>query len=53
LLATIAFEFGFGHFVAGHSWSKLLADYNVFNGRLWLLVLVWITIMPYGFYQYG
>ncbi|MGD2062518.1 MAG: hypothetical protein PVF51_02925 [Nitrospirota bacterium] len=53
LLATIAFEFGFGHLVAGHSWSRLLADYNVFNGRVWLLFLVWITVMPYVFHKYG
>lgn len=53
LLATIAFEFGFGHFVVGHSARKLLADYNIFNGRVWLLFLVWITAMPYVFYKYG
>jgi hypothetical protein len=53
LLATVAFEFGFGHFVAGHSWSKLLADYNIFNGRIWLLFLVWIMVMPYVFYKNG
>lgn len=53
LLATIAFEFGFGHFVAGHSWSKLLADYNLIDGRVWLLFLIWITIMPYVFHKYG
>lgn len=53
LLATTAFEFGFGHFVAGHSWSKLLADYYFFNGRVWLLFLFWITVMPYVFYKYA
>lgn len=46
LLATIAFEFGFGHYVAGHSWEKLLRDYNLMQGRLWVLVLVWILILP-------
>jgi hypothetical protein len=53
LLATLAFEFGFGHLVAGHPWSKLLADYNIFNGRVWLLFLVWIAVMPYVFYKYA
>ena len=53
MLATIAFEFAFGHFVAGHSWSKLLSDYNIFKGRIWLLFLVWVMIMPYVFYKYG
>lgn len=37
---TVSFEFGFGHYVAGHSWEKLLADYNLFAGRLWVLVLL-------------
>nr|WP_205596552.1 hypothetical protein [Wenzhouxiangella sp. XN201] len=46
LTATVAFEFGFGHYAVGHSWNKLLRDYNVFKGRLWLLVLVWILVMP-------
>ena len=44
---TVAFEFGFGHYVAGHSWTKLLADYNILNGRVWALFLMWVAIMPY------
>jgi hypothetical protein len=44
---TITFEFGFGHFVAGHSWAKLLADYNILQGRVWSLFLVWITVLPF------
>lgn len=51
LAMTIAFEFFFGHFVAGHPWSKLLQDYNIFAGRVWLLVLIWTTIAPYLFYR--
>ncbi|RFF29488.1 hypothetical protein [Wenzhouxiangella sediminis] len=46
LAATMAFEFGFGHYVVGHSWEKLLRDYNLRQGRLWLLVLVWTLVMP-------
>jgi len=37
---TVCFEFGFFHFVAGVPWEKLLADYNLFAGRLWVLVLL-------------
>lgn len=51
LAMTIAFEFLFGHFVAGHPWSKLLQDYNIFAGRVWPLVLIWTTIAPYVFYK--
>ena len=45
--ATIAFEFGFGHFVMGHSWGKLLHDYNVFAGRIWILVLLTTLLGPW------
>jgi hypothetical protein len=51
LATTIAFEFLFGHFVMGHPWSKLLHDYNIFAGRVWLLVLIWTTIAPYVFFK--
>lgn len=45
-LMTVCFEFGFFHFVAGVPWEKLLADYNVFAGRLWLLVLLTTLFGP-------
>ncbi len=47
LALTVAFEFLFGHYVMRHPWSRLLHDYNVLEGRVWLLVLIWITIAPY------
>lgn len=50
---TIVFEFGFGHFVMGHSWYKLLQDYNFVKGRVWLLILIWVTIAPYIFFIGG
>ena len=40
VVITIIFEFVFGHFVMGHPWQKLFADYNLFSGRLWVLVLL-------------
>ena len=43
---TILFEFGFGHYVIGHSWSKLFADYNILKGRVWSLVLLTTFIAP-------
>lgn len=51
LILTIGFEFGFGHFVAGHSWEKLLADYNILNGRVWSLFLIWVAVMPFVFFK--
>lgn len=50
---TVAFEFLFGHYVAGHPWSRLFQDYNLLAGRLWLLVLLWLTLAPYLFYRWG
>lgn len=44
VLAAIAFEFGFGRYVDGLSWQRLLADYDLSRGRL--LLLVWLTIGP-------
>jgi hypothetical protein len=46
LIMTLCFEFGFGHYVAGHSWARLLADYDLLDGRIWPLFLLWITILP-------
>jgi len=46
LVLTIAFEFGFGHYVAGHSWQRLFADYNLLEGRVWSLFLVWVLFLP-------
>jgi hypothetical protein len=43
---TMAFEFGFGHYVMGHPWERLLADYNLFAGRIWLLVLLTMGLGP-------
>ena len=53
LAMTIAFEFLFGHYIAKHSWSDLLADYNLLQGRLWVLVLVWVALAPWIFFKLG
>jgi hypothetical protein len=44
---TVAFEFLFGHYVAGHSWARLVQDYDLLSGRLWPLVLLWVAAAPY------
>ncbi|MBZ2171959.1 hypothetical protein [Nitratidesulfovibrio sp. SRB-5] len=43
---TVAFEFLFGHYVAGHPWQRLLADYDVTAGRVWVLVPVSLALGP-------
>jgi hypothetical protein len=51
LVLTVCFEFIFGHFVARHSWQRLLRDYNLLAGRLWILILAWITLAPLAFHH--
>jgi hypothetical protein len=42
LLGAIGFEFGFGHYVDGLSWTRLLSDYDLSEGRL--LLMLWIVV---------
>ena len=46
LTLTIIFEFLFGHYVVGHPWEKLFADYNISKGRIWVLVLINNVVAP-------
>lgn len=41
VVLSSGFEFGFGHYVMDQPWSLLFADYNLFAGRL--LLLVWLS----------
>lgn len=50
MLMTLAFEFGFGRW-RGKSWAELLEDYQVFQGRLWILIPIFLCIGPYLFYR--
>lgn len=47
LAMTLAFEFVVGHFVFGASWEKIFHDYNIFAGRVWILIPLWVLIAPY------
>lgn len=51
VIMTIIFEFIFGHYVMGHSWGHLLADYNLFKGRVWIFVLLFTLFSPCLFYK--
>lgn len=51
LIMTILFEFGFGHFIMKHSWNRLLHDYRIDEGRLWILVLIWTAVVPLVIYS--
>ena len=44
---TVTFEFGFGHYVVKKTWGALLEDYNLFKGRVWLMVLAVTLAAPF------
>jgi hypothetical protein len=46
LALTLAFEFLAGHFVFGAPWSRLLADYDILRGRMWITVLLTTVLAP-------
>jgi hypothetical protein len=50
---TVAFEFLFFHYVGGHSWAELFANYDVSKGRVWVFVLIWVAVAPYLFFRLG
>lgn len=50
-LLTVAFEFSFGR-AMGYRWERLLADYALWEGRLWSLVPLWVLVAPPLFYRY-
>jgi hypothetical protein len=44
---TVVFELVVGHWVDGKSWGELLADYAVWRGRLWPIVLGTVALAPF------
>lgn len=44
---TVVFEFGFFSGVRGRPWQELLADYNLFRGRLFGLLLLTVLLAPW------
>jgi hypothetical protein len=46
VVLTLAFEFLAGHYLFHNPWSRLLEDYNVIRGRIWILVLIATLVSP-------
>ncbi len=46
LILTLAFEFLFMHFVFKVPYIRLIHDYKIWEGRIWVLVLVWVLAAP-------
>jgi membrane-bound acyltransferase YfiQ involved in biofilm formation len=48
MLMTLVFEFGFGLY-QGKSWTRMLEDYNVLKGHVWVLIPLFVAIAPFLF----
>lgn len=46
LVLTLAFEFLAGRYLFGNSWERILSEYDVTAGRLWILVPIVTLIAP-------
>ncbi|MGB5706007.1 MAG: hypothetical protein WBM41_04195 [Arenicellales bacterium] len=46
VLLTLFFEFVFGHYVVGKSWTSIFEVFNIVKGDLFLVVLVIILVSP-------
>ncbi|MFD1754290.1 hypothetical protein ACFSC6_03690 [Rufibacter sediminis] len=49
VVLTVAFEFSLGRFT-NKSWAFLFQDYNLVAGRIWVVFLVCLFLLPYVFY---
>ena len=47
LCMTLGFEFGAGHFLFRKPWSELLLDYDITQGRIWVLVPIVTVLAPW------
>ncbi len=48
---TMLFEFSMGYFITHLSWSRMFSDYNILEGRLWGVVVLWLFVSPCIFYK--
>ncbi len=46
VLLTLVFEYGFGYFMLGKSWSEISTVFNVQQGNLFVLVLLVTLLAP-------
>jgi len=46
LALTVAFEFVAGHYLFRKPWEELFADYNIVEGRIWIVVLLATLLAP-------
>ncbi|WP_205527075.1 hypothetical protein [Hanstruepera ponticola] len=51
MLLTLSFEFGFGYY-RGLTLTDILADYNILNGRVWVLIPICLLVAPRLYYAW-
>jgi hypothetical protein len=51
LVMTLMFEIGLGRWGLGYTWSRVLQDYNITEGRVWVLVPIWTLVGPALFFR--
>lgn len=47
VLLTLAFEYGFGHYVQGKPWTEINNNFDIAHGNLFLLVMIVTATSPY------
>lgn len=50
MLLTVLFEFTLG-LIMNNSWRELLQNYDLMAGKIWLVFLLSLFLMPYLFYK--
>jgi len=50
MVLAVVFEFALGRYVVGDPWGKLFHDYDLLDGRVWGLFILWVGMAPYIFY---
>ena len=51
VLLTVSFEFFMGLVLAHRSLAEVFRDYNLLEGRVWVLFLIWLTLAPWAFFR--
>jgi hypothetical protein len=52
MVLTILFETVLGRYVLGKPWSQVLRDYDLLEGRVWGLFVLWLGLAQYVFYRF-
>ena len=48
---TVGFEFFMGLALRKRPWAEMVGAYDLRRGRVWVLLLLWITVAPWLFYS--